>query len=315
MKKIELIPYDIKWPAQYKKITTQIKQALAYNFVYIHHVGSTSVPGLASKDKIDICLRVKDAELAIKSLTKIDFEYSGEWNIPFKYGFRYRKNIRINLHMFDFDHPAIESNLLFRNYLRKNVEYKTLYSRLKYDILNDDDSHKKSGPWLYNYTLRKSYFIKDIISKTGFSKTYIQFCTDDQEWQEYHRIRKKEIFDTIVNLTYNPNHPTMSDPSHKHIVLYKGTEIIGIAQIECKNEEYYILRSIAIDQKHQSQGYGKQLLKLIEKWIKQRGIKKIYLHTDNTAVDFYYKLGYQKMNFTDNDGVNLANKIDLGKIL
>ena len=51
--RVEIKPYDRNWPHIYEKEEILILQALADNCVAIHHVGSTSVPGLAAKPIID----------------------------------------------------------------------------------------------------------------------------------------------------------------------------------------------------------------------------------------------------------------------
>ncbi len=96
--KIEVVPYDPRWPHIFESQSREIKRILGDNCLEIHHIGSTSVPGLDSKHKIDICLRVANAKQAILVLEKIGFEYNGDWNIPFKYGLRYRADCKINLH-------------------------------------------------------------------------------------------------------------------------------------------------------------------------------------------------------------------------
>lgn len=53
-KKINVVPYDLNWPSQYKTASQEIINLLNSNLIEIHHIGSTSVPGLASKPKIDI---------------------------------------------------------------------------------------------------------------------------------------------------------------------------------------------------------------------------------------------------------------------
>lgn len=169
------------------------KKKLASNCLHIHHIGSTAVPGLSSKDKIDIVLQVSDYKSAIISLENLGFEYRGEWNIPFKYGFRYRHKISINLHMFDFVHPTIESALLFRDYLRYNSSVRNEYQKLKYTILSNPSSHHKSHPFLYNYTLRKSSFIKEILKKIGFSQLYIQYPADEEELKYIEDINKSNL--------------------------------------------------------------------------------------------------------------------------
>jgi GrpB-like predicted nucleotidyltransferase (UPF0157 family) len=91
---------------------------LGGNYLAIHHVGSTAVPGLAAKPKIDMIAVVHSGDLSIAQLENIGFSYKGEWNIPFKFGFTKRGQDEINLHVFEEGHPEIELNILFRDYLR-----------------------------------------------------------------------------------------------------------------------------------------------------------------------------------------------------
>ena len=54
MKSIQVVPYDPTWPQIFLSEAMLIKQALGENALAIHHIGSTSVPELAAKPKIDI---------------------------------------------------------------------------------------------------------------------------------------------------------------------------------------------------------------------------------------------------------------------
>jgi len=89
-RKIEVVSYDSNWPEQFKAESSRIKDALGGNFLAIHHVGSTSVSGLSAKPKIDIIAEVKDPDRSIKQLEAIGYDYRGEYNIPFHYGFSKR---------------------------------------------------------------------------------------------------------------------------------------------------------------------------------------------------------------------------------
>ena len=51
---IEIVPYNPEWPALFKKEAALLREALGENALAIHHVGSTAVPGLCAKPKIDI---------------------------------------------------------------------------------------------------------------------------------------------------------------------------------------------------------------------------------------------------------------------
>ena len=54
IKHIEVVPYNPNWSLEFAKEAASIKQALAGNIIAVHHIGSTSVAGLAAKPIIDI---------------------------------------------------------------------------------------------------------------------------------------------------------------------------------------------------------------------------------------------------------------------
>ena len=48
------MPYDPEWVKMFEHEAALLKNALGENSLIIHHIGSTSVPGLCAKPKIDI---------------------------------------------------------------------------------------------------------------------------------------------------------------------------------------------------------------------------------------------------------------------
>ncbi|MCC8377371.1 MAG: GNAT family N-acetyltransferase [Rickettsia endosymbiont of Graphium doson] len=143
------------------------------------------------------------------------------------------------------------------------------------------------------------------------AKIYLARCTHDKEWQEYHRIRAEQIFDPI-NVEYDSNHPSIT-ANHYHFVLYKAKEIVATAHIEFLNETQAALRSLAVDKPSQNKGFGKYMMQLLEKWLKDQNIKILKMHARISAEAFYRKLGYIDMEF--NDISIQKNYIDLGKML
>ena len=71
--KVEVVPYDASWPNVFDIEAKKIKAALGNSFAAIHHVGSTSVPGLAAKPKIDI----------IACVNHLDFDHQGLANLSY----------------------------------------------------------------------------------------------------------------------------------------------------------------------------------------------------------------------------------------
>jgi GrpB-like predicted nucleotidyltransferase (UPF0157 family) len=59
---IQIIDYQTRWPHEFQNIGSSLREALGDTALAIHHIGSTSVPGLAAKDVIDVQITVADLE-------------------------------------------------------------------------------------------------------------------------------------------------------------------------------------------------------------------------------------------------------------
>ncbi len=57
---ITIVPYDTNWPGEFVAIAHQLQAALGERALRIDHIGSTSVPGLAAKDIIDVQVTVEN---------------------------------------------------------------------------------------------------------------------------------------------------------------------------------------------------------------------------------------------------------------
>jgi GrpB-like predicted nucleotidyltransferase (UPF0157 family) len=57
-----LVDHDPRWVERYDTERARIVEALGERARAIHHVGSTAVPGLAAKDRVDVCLEVADPD-------------------------------------------------------------------------------------------------------------------------------------------------------------------------------------------------------------------------------------------------------------
>jgi GrpB-like predicted nucleotidyltransferase (UPF0157 family) len=55
---VEILPYQERWPGEFRAIAAVLRQGLGRLAVRIDHIGSTAVPGLAAKDIIDIQIAV-----------------------------------------------------------------------------------------------------------------------------------------------------------------------------------------------------------------------------------------------------------------
>lgn len=70
---IEILPYQPRWPAEFAELAAGINAAVGDRIVALHHIGSTSVPGLCAKDVIDIQLTVADLSVPLRELESAGF--------------------------------------------------------------------------------------------------------------------------------------------------------------------------------------------------------------------------------------------------
>ena len=312
-KHISVVPYNPDWPKMFEAEATKIKEALGENCVAIHHIGSTSVPGLSAKPIIDIISAVRNVETVITSLEAAGYKHKGEYNIPMRLYFNDKDGqVRVNLHVYEDGNPEIELHILFKSYLRKHLEARDEYAQLKTDLLQQESSYVKANSMFTGYNLGKDAFIRKVLKETGFDGLRLLRCAHHIEWEEYHRIRNEQIF-IPTNVIYDPNHPTITADSHFHFVLCKGVRVVSIAHVEFLDDKTAAIRSLATDEPYKNQGFGTHMMALLEKWIKHQDRGVIKIHAALRAERFYRKLGYIEMEF--NDQSISEEIIDLGKVL
>ncbi|MDF2578277.1 MAG: hypothetical protein K0S74_1761 [Chlamydiales bacterium] len=282
--------------------------------MYIYHVGSTAVPGLLAKPKIDIISVVYDPLITISKLEAIGLTYRGEFNIPLHYGFTRRGPVNVNLHLYEEGHPEIELNLLFRDYLRNNPVVRDEYAKLKKQILEDPTSQEKNNPFFSSYTLKKGSFIRSILKQIGFERIRILKCSDEEEWATAKQLRQKYFFSPLG--IYDPYVWTFNHPEHVHLILYRGAEMIGYAHIQLWSDHRAAIRIIVIDEDKRNNHFASQFLSIFERWLKNLGVKSIHAESKPTSINFYLKNGYVLMPFNDpNRYESESQDIAVGKML
>lgn len=252
-KKIELCPYDPAWPKMFEIEAEEIRQFLGTHCLEVHHIGSTSIPGLTAKRDLDILLIVDDLSSSLK-LQDHGFVFKGEINIPLRYFFsKNTERSKVNLHVVEPSHGFKNWNLTFRDYLREHAAARDAYGALKLDIIKDASSGERIQNMMPRYTYDKCHFIYEILNEAGYKDTTINFCFHKSEWEAYYRILKQQA-DAAADLT------------HFHFVLYCGTTIVAAARVEVAEDHKVIIKNLAEDEAWQGKGFELQLRKIIENW-------------------------------------------------
>ena len=155
---VTLEPYNAAWPSMAAGHAARL-QTLGSTLIDVHHIGSTSVPGLAAKPIIDLMALVTSAaDLDEKraAIEVLGWDWHGEFGIA---GRRYctlsdRDGRRLaQLHAFAADSSHVARHLAFRDYLRAHPEIAQAYEQEKRRAcaLHPDNSHAygdKKGDWI-----------------------------------------------------------------------------------------------------------------------------------------------------------------------
>ena len=128
--------YSPEWPALFDQAAARLRLLIGDDLIEIHHIGSTSVPGLAAKPIIDVVPIVRDITrdtVFSAVLEQAGYKAWGEYGIPGRrYFTRDRDNVRMhNVHLFEHGNPQIERHLAFCAYLREHPEVRDEYAALK----------------------------------------------------------------------------------------------------------------------------------------------------------------------------------------
>lgn len=161
---IELAPHTPDWEDLFNKEAERISLALEGTLKAIHHIGSTSIPGIVAKPIVDILPVVKDIQTVDRltpAMEALGYEAKGEFGMPGRRFFMKKKNGKrlFNVHVFEEGHPDIRRHLLFRDYLRAHPEDARAYSELKKSLV------KKSSDDLEQYGWGKDDLIQSIQEK------------------------------------------------------------------------------------------------------------------------------------------------------
>ena len=143
---VTIIDYQKRWQTEFQAIATELRQTLGELALRIDHIGSTSVPGLAAKDIIDLQITVAELSDEVRqAIIAIGYEHKAnytqdhcpatanpdkaEWQ---KWYFRNPAGKhRVHIHVRLEGRLNQRYPLLFRDYLRAHPAMAGSYAELK----------------------------------------------------------------------------------------------------------------------------------------------------------------------------------------
>jgi len=163
MKPIRVVDHDPCWPAAFEAETARLAAELGGMVREWHHIGSTAVPGLAAKPKIDIDAVLRSEGLLGRAVARLtgapSYAFHGEpwgdgrWTFTADRG-----GHGIRLYLCLPGNPAHRDRILFRDWLRCHPRDAAEYEALKRRLASE-------APYDWSaYTGGKSDFVARVVA-------------------------------------------------------------------------------------------------------------------------------------------------------
>ncbi len=112
----------------------------------------------------------------------------------------------------------------------------------------------------------------------------------EKEWEAYYDLRYRILREPLGKERGSERNE--GDETGIHFALFEGTQILGIARLDCFDHTTCQVRFVAIEANLQGSGLGKKLMEYVEKEGAALGYTTMLLHARDYALPFYEKLGY-----------------------
>jgi GrpB-like predicted nucleotidyltransferase (UPF0157 family) len=161
--RVRIVAYEPLWPARFEQERSALDSAIgSWVLDGIHHVGSTSVPGLAAKPIIDILVGVRDLDTSracLQPLAALGYLYAPYRSEEMHWFCKPHPSRRTHhLHLVPAGSPRFREELLFRDMLRASDtlagEYAALKRRLAREFRRDRERYTEAKAAFIVATLR-----------------------------------------------------------------------------------------------------------------------------------------------------------------
>ena len=162
---IILVEHNENWKDLFIQEATKIFDALGTSVFRLHHIGSTSVPGLISKPTIDILVEVSrniNVDRLIEAMGQIGYEHNQKRDLETK-SMMFMKGYTINgfegqTYHVHVRYPGDWDELYFCDYLSEHPEACRDYEKIKHDLKQKYEFDREA------YTEGKTKFIQSIVN-------------------------------------------------------------------------------------------------------------------------------------------------------
>ncbi len=202
-RKVEVVPYDTKWPELFKQEARQIQHVLGNHLREIYHIGSTAIPNMSAKPVIDIMLVCEDLDyidVITEKLNSLNYHNIRRQIIPHRSFFVRRQDEHassisqhsFHLHIHERGSPQIKRHVNFRDYVINHPDAARAYAALKMKLAEQFTDNMNA------YVFGKDKLVQEIDTKAKLwlerKKDYLPPNTGHpaKEWSQEKLIKAME---------------------------------------------------------------------------------------------------------------------------
>jgi GrpB-like predicted nucleotidyltransferase (UPF0157 family)/ADP-ribose pyrophosphatase YjhB (NUDIX family) len=145
---LQLVEHNPTWLTEFQALHDVLSTELFPLVKAIHHVGSTSIPGLLAKPILDVDVEIADYtnfSIVVHYLERLGYIYQGEQGVQDRHAFSqvdqsaprcspHREWITQHLYVCPSWSKELQRHLLFRDYLRSNADARQEYASIKRSV-------------------------------------------------------------------------------------------------------------------------------------------------------------------------------------
>lgn len=171
--KVDVVPYDAVWDIRFEMEEERLRKLLGDLIVNVHHVGSTSIPGIYAIPIVDMLVEVKEISKVDEynsGMRQLGYMVKGEHGVPGRrlYYKGTPTSVTHHIHIYEVGDVQVGRLVNFRDYMKLYPDAAIEYSNLKVSLA-------KQYPYdIEAYTYEKERFIRNLEMKINVWKKFIE---------------------------------------------------------------------------------------------------------------------------------------------
>lgn len=246
MRVVEVLPYDPGWITLFEREANFLQTIFEGEVLAVHHIGSTSIPGMNAKPIIDVLLEVRDIERVDafnETMHQMGYEPRGTFGLPRRRYFPKTVDGKrvVHVHTWARGDAEIKRHLSFRDYMIAHPFKAEAYGSLKKELVTTyagDNEAYISGKYDFCVQMEsRAVQWQDWVNSYALESERLRLIALSAAQLELLLARTDQL-EAALGLTIS--RPVMATPVVRHAIRLKQYRIIRAVRKEFPWHTYWL---------------------------------------------------------------------------